>query len=58
MTITTLNILSPPDETGTDVLTALLRNGARQLITQAVEAELQQLRKPTRINTYPMATRS
>lgn len=43
MTITTLNILSPPDETGTDVLTALLRNGARQLITQAVEAELQQL---------------
>ena len=43
MTNTTLNVLSQPDETGTDVLTALLRNGARQLIAQAVEAELQQL---------------
>ena len=43
MTNTTLNVLSQPDETGTDVLTALLRNGARQLITQAVEVELQQL---------------
>ena len=43
MTNTTLNVLSQPDETGTDVLTALLRNGARQLIAQAVEAELQLL---------------
>ena len=43
MTNITLNVLSQPDETGTDVLTALLRNGARQLITQAVEVELQQL---------------
>ena len=43
MTNTTLNVFSQPDETGTDVLTALLRNGARQLIAQAVEAELQQL---------------
>ncbi len=43
MTNTTLNVLSQPDETGTDVLTALLRNGARQLIAQAVEVELQQL---------------
>ena len=45
MTNTTLNVLSQPDETGTDVLTALLRNGARQLIAQAVEAELQRLLK-------------
>ena len=43
MTNTTLNVFSQPDETGTDVLTALLRNDARQLIAQAVEAELQQL---------------
>ena len=43
MTNTTLNVLSQPDETGTDVLTALLRNGARQLIAQAVAAELQLL---------------
>ena len=43
MTNTTLNVLSQPDETGTDVLTALLRNAARQLIAQAVEVELQQL---------------
>ena len=43
MTNITLNVLSQPDETGTDVLTALLRNGARQLIAQAVEVELQQL---------------
>lgn len=43
MTNTTLNVLSQPDETSTDMLTALLRNGARQLIAQAVEAELQQL---------------
>ncbi len=43
MTNTTLNVLSQPDETGTDVLTALLRNGARRLIAQAVEVELQQL---------------
>lgn len=42
MTNTTLNVLSQPDETGTNMLTALLRNGARQLIAQAVEAELQQ----------------
>ena len=43
MTNITLNVLSQPDETNTDVLTALLRNGARQLIAQAVEVELQQL---------------
>jgi putative transposase len=43
MTNITLNVLSQPDETVTDVLTALLRNGARQLIAQAVEVELQQL---------------
>ena len=43
MTNTTLNVLSQPDETSTDLLTALLRNGARQLIAQAVEAELQLL---------------
>lgn len=42
MTNTTLNVLSQPDETGTDVLTALLRNGARQLIAQAVEADWRQ----------------
>ena len=43
MTNTTLNVLSQPDETSTYLLTALLRNGARQPIAQAVEAELQQL---------------
>src|SRR5690625_7885691 len=36
----TSNALSQLDDSNTDVLTALLRNGARQLITQAVEAEL------------------
>src|SRR5690625_5897666 len=39
-TNTTSNALSQLDDSNTDVLTALLRNGARQLITQAVEAEL------------------
>ncbi|HZJ96519.1 MAG TPA: hypothetical protein VFD12_01665 [Oligella sp.] len=38
ITNTTLNVLSQPDETGTDVLTALLRNRVRQLTAQAVEA--------------------
>src|SRR5690625_3990012 len=36
----TSNALSQLDDSTTDVLTALLRNGARQLSTQAVEAEL------------------
>ena len=36
MTNTTLNVLSQPDETGTDVLTALLRNGARQPTATAI----------------------
>ena len=39
MTNTILNVLSQPDETDIDVLTTLLRNDARQLIAQAVEAE-------------------
>src|SRR5690625_3175031 len=39
-TNTTSNALSQLDDSTTDVLTALLRNGARQLIAQAVEAEL------------------
>ena len=43
MTNTILNVLSQLDGTGTDMPTALLRNEARQLIAQAVEAELQQL---------------
>jgi len=43
MTNTTLNILSQPDEAGTDFLTTLLRNGAQQLVAQAVESELLQL---------------
>ncbi|MFH4094456.1 IS256 family transposase, partial [Acinetobacter baumannii] len=43
MTNITLNVLSQQDDTGTDVLTALLRNGARQLIAQALDVELQQL---------------
>ncbi len=43
MTNTTLNVLSQPDESSTDLLTAQLRNGTRQLIAQAVEVELQQL---------------
>lgn len=39
-TNTTSNALSQLDDSTTDVLTALLRNGARQLIAQAVEDEL------------------
>ncbi|CAM5202077.1 hypothetical protein OURE66S_00501 [Oligella ureolytica] len=57
MTNTTLNVLSQPDETGTDVLTALLRNGARQLIAQAVEAELQQLLQTYEVESRPMAAK-
>ena len=37
MTNTTLNVLSQPNEAGTDVLTALVRYGVRQRIAQAVE---------------------
>src|SRR5690625_2944400 len=36
----TSNALSQLDDTTTDVLTALLRNGARQLIAEAVDDEL------------------
>ena len=43
MTKSTLRALSQPEEGVTDPLTELLRNGARELITQAVEAELQVL---------------
>lgn len=41
MTNTTLNVLSQPNENDTNVLTALLRNGARKRIAQDVDAELQ-----------------
>ncbi len=37
--------LKKPGEFGEDPLTELLRNGARQLISDAVEAELQELFK-------------
>jgi transposase-like protein len=43
MTKSTLRALSQPVEQETDPLTELLRNGARELIAQAVEAELQVL---------------
>ncbi|EOG7770311.1 IS256 family transposase [Vibrio cholerae] len=43
MTKSTLRALSQPVEQVTDPLTELLRNGARELIAQAVEAELQVL---------------
>jgi transposase-like protein len=43
MTESTLKALSQPEEQVTDPLTELLRNGARELIAQAVEAELQVL---------------
>ena len=35
--------LKQPEESSTDALTELLRNGAKKLITQAVDAELQEL---------------
>ena len=41
MTKSTLRALSQPVEQVTDPLTELLRNGDRELIAQAVEAELQ-----------------
>jgi hypothetical protein len=39
------NIISfkQPEETATDTLTELLRNGAKELISQAVNAELEEL---------------
>lgn len=43
MTRSTLRALSQPEEQVTDPLTELLRSGARELIAQAVEAELQVL---------------
>ena len=43
MTKSTLRALSQPEEQVTDPLTELLRSGARKLIAQAVEAELQML---------------
>lgn len=43
MTKSTLRALSQPEEQVTDPLTELLRSGARELIAQAVEAELQML---------------
>lgn len=43
MAKSTLRALSQPEEQVTDPLTELLRNGARELIAQAVEAELQVL---------------
>jgi transposase-like protein len=43
MTKSTLRALSQPEEQVTDPLTELLRNGARELIAQAIEAELQVL---------------
>ena len=43
MSKATLKALSQPEKTATDPLTELLRDGARRLIAQAVEAELEQL---------------
>ena len=41
--MSTLGALSHPEEGATDPLTELLRSGARELVAQAVEAELQVL---------------
>ncbi len=43
MTNSTLRVLPPPETESTDPLTDLLRAGARDLIAQAVEAELKAL---------------
>lgn len=43
MNESTLRVLSQPNTEGHDPLHALLRDGARELIAQAVEAELQVL---------------
>ena len=43
MTNSTLRVLPPPETESTDPLTDLLRAGARDLIAQAVEAELNAL---------------
>ena len=43
MTKSTLTTLSQPEKDITDPITELLRSGARELIAQAVEAELQAL---------------
>ncbi len=43
MTKSTLTTLSQPEKNVVDPLTELLRSGARELIAQAVEAELQAL---------------
>ena len=40
MTESTLSVLSQPETEETDPLHALLRQGARKLIAEAVEAEL------------------
>ena len=47
MSESTLSVLSQPEIEETDPLHALLREGARELIAKAVEAELADLRMPS-----------
>ena len=53
MTKSTLTTLSQPEKDITDPLTELLRSGARELIAQAVEAELQALLEQHASNRLP-----
>ena len=53
MTKSTLTTLSQPEKDVTDPLTELLRSGARELIAQAVEAELQALLEQHASNRLP-----
>ena len=58
MTKSTLTTLSQPEKNIIDPLTELLRSGARELIAQAVEAELQALLEQHASNRLPDGRRA
>ena len=58
MTKSTLTTLSQPEKDIIDPLTGLLRSGARELIAQAVEAELQALLEQHASNRLPDGRRA
>ena len=58
MTKSTLTTLSQPEKDVTDPLTELLRSGARELIAQAVEAELKALLEQHASNRFPDGRRA
>ena len=58
MTKSTLTTLSQPEKDITDPLTELLRSGARELIAQAVEAELKALLEQHASNRLPGGRRA